>query len=118
MDRDEVEGHKNAKRELSQYPVVSTELTWAIKDSFHGIKNTKKVIFFVFEHRIGSQLFVNVMERFGFPRFLVPSRQRNHRKSFYIHGKYFAEFDFGEMSLREPNGQAWASSIAQACPLG
>ena len=31
---------------------------------------------------------------FRFSRFLVPSRQRNHRKSFYCHGKYFAKENF------------------------
>ena len=31
---------------------------------------------------------------FRFSRFAVPSRQRNHRKSFYYHGKYFAKKTF------------------------
>ena len=31
---------------------------------------------------------------FRFCRFLVPSRQRSHRKSFYRHGKYFAKENF------------------------
>ena len=30
MDRDEVEVHKNAKRELGQYPAILTELAWSI----------------------------------------------------------------------------------------
>ena len=39
---------------------------------------------------------------FRFSRFLVPSRQRNHRKSFNCHGKYFANENF-----RAP---AWTSA--------
>ena len=43
-----------------------------------------------------------MITRFAFSRFLVPSRQRNHRKSFYCHGKYFAKENF-----RAP---AWTSA--------
>ena len=32
MDRDEVEVHKNAKRERGQYPATLTKLAWSIKD--------------------------------------------------------------------------------------
>ena len=32
MDRDEVEVHKNVKRERGQYPAILTELAWSIKD--------------------------------------------------------------------------------------
>ena len=42
MDRDEVEVHKNVKRERSQYPAILTELAWSIKDLLHGIKSTEK----------------------------------------------------------------------------
>ena len=45
MDRDEVEVHKNAKRERGQYPAILTELAWSIKDLLYGIKNTEKMIF-------------------------------------------------------------------------
>ena len=31
MDRDEVEVHKNVKRERGQYPAILTELAWSIK---------------------------------------------------------------------------------------
>ena len=34
MDRDEVEVHKNVKRERGQYPAILTELAWSIKDLF------------------------------------------------------------------------------------
>ena len=40
MDRDEVEVHKNVKRELGQYPAILTELAWSIKDLLYGIKST------------------------------------------------------------------------------
>ena len=52
MDRDEVEVHKNAKRERGQYPAISTELAWSIKDLLYGIKSTEKMIFVlvIFEH--------------------------------------------------------------------
>ena len=39
---------------------------------------------------------------FRFPRFLVPSQQRNHGKYFYCHGKYLAKENF-----RAP---AWTSA--------
>ena len=42
MDRDEVEGHKNAKRERGQYPAILTELAWAIKGLLYGTKSTEK----------------------------------------------------------------------------
>ena len=42
MDRDEVEIHKNAKRERGQYSAILTELTWSIKDLLNGIKSTAK----------------------------------------------------------------------------
>ena len=45
MDRDEVEVHKNAKRERGQYPAILTELAWSIKDLLYGIKSTEKIIF-------------------------------------------------------------------------
>ena len=45
MDRDEVEVHKNAKRERGQYPATLTELAWSIKDLLYGIKSTEKIIF-------------------------------------------------------------------------
>ena len=42
MDRDEVEVHKNVKRERSQYPATLTELAWSIKVLLYGIKSTEK----------------------------------------------------------------------------
>ena len=39
MGRDEVEVHKNVKRERGQYPAILTELPWTIKDLLYGIKS-------------------------------------------------------------------------------
>ena len=36
MDRDEVEVHKNAKKERGQYPAILTEQAWSIKDLLYG----------------------------------------------------------------------------------
>ena len=36
-DHDEVEVHKKAKRERSQYPAILTELDWSMKDLLYGI---------------------------------------------------------------------------------
>ena len=43
--RDEVEVHKDAKRERGQYPAILTEIAWSIKDLLYSIKNTEKMIF-------------------------------------------------------------------------
>ena len=40
MDRDEVEVHKNAKKERGQYPAILTEQAWPIKDLLYGQKIT------------------------------------------------------------------------------
>ena len=42
MDRDEVEVHKNARRERGQYPAILTELACSIKDLIYGIKSTEE----------------------------------------------------------------------------
>ena len=42
MNLNFVSVHKNAKRELGQYPAISTELVWSIKDLLYGIKSTEK----------------------------------------------------------------------------
>ena len=36
MDRDEVEVHKNAKKERGQYPAILTEQAWSIKGLLYG----------------------------------------------------------------------------------
>ena len=59
-----------------------------------------------------------------FSRFLVQFRQRNHRKYFCCHRKYFAKETFmhslglDEILLQEQNGQSRAGSIAPSCPVG
>ena len=60
MDRDEVEVHKNAKRERGQYPATLTELAWSIKDLLYGIGSAEKMTFvlvYFFEHWKGNQLY-------------------------------------------------------------
>ena len=37
MDREEVEIHKQAKREQGQYPAMLTELAWSVRDLLYGI---------------------------------------------------------------------------------
>ena len=104
MDRDEVEVHKNAKRERGQYPAILTELGWSIKDLLYGIKSTEKMIFiFVYFRALKRKPVISKSDNaFWFSRFLVPSRQRNERKSFYCYGKYFAK--------ENPRAPAWTSA--------
>ena len=60
MDQDEVEVHKNAKRERGQYPAILTELRSLVNNGFlFGIKN-------ILELWKGSQFYANVMARFAF----------------------------------------------------
>ena len=96
MDRDEVEVHKDAKRELGQYPAILIELAWSMKDLLYGIKSTEKMIFVLVYFRALKRkpVICKSHNAFRFSHFLVPSRQRNRRKSFYCHGKYFAKKTF------------------------
>ena len=54
-------------------------------------ENTEKIIFvFVYFQALKRKpVICKSVGVFRFSRFLVPSRQRNHRKSFYLLGKYF-----------------------------
>ena len=96
MDRDEVEVHKKAKRKRGQYPTIVTELAWSIKDLLYGIKSTEKMIFVVvyFQAFKRKPVICKSDNAFRFSRFLVPSRQKNHKRSFYCHRKYFAKENF------------------------
>ena len=96
MDRNKVEVHKDAKRERGQYPTILTELAWSIKDLLYGIKSTEKMIFVLVYFRALKRkpVICKSDNAFRFSPFLVPSRPRNHRKSFYRHGKYFAKENF------------------------
>ena len=104
MDLDFISVHENAKRELGQYPAILTELAWSIKDLLYGIKSTEKMIFvFVYFRALKRKPVIRRSnDAFRFPRFLVPPRRINHRKSFYCHGRYFAKENF-----RAP---AWTSA--------
>ena len=96
MDRDEVEVHKNSKREQGQYPAILTEIAWSIKDLLYGMKSTEKMIFVhVYSRALKRKPVICKRDNaLRFSRFLVPSPQRNHRKSFYCHEKYFAKENF------------------------
>ena len=93
MDREEVEVHKNAKRERCHYPDILTEITCSIKDLLYGIGNTEEMIFVrvYFRSLKRKPVICKSHGAFRFSRFLVPSRQRNHGKSFYPHGKHLAK---------------------------
>ena len=98
MNQDVVEVHKDAKRERGQYPAIFTELAWSIKDLLYGVKSIEKIIMiFVlvyFRALKRKPVICKSDNAFRFPRFLVPSQQRNPRKSFYCHEKYFAKENF------------------------
>ena len=88
--------HKDAKRELGQYPAILTELAWSIKDLLYGIKSTEKMIFILlyFQALKRKPVICKRDNAFWFSHFLIPSSQRNHRKSFYCHRKYFVKENF------------------------
>ena len=122
MDFDFVSVHKSAKRERGQYPAILIEKAWSLEGLLYGIPRLNVALcvnFFVcrFSWQNAFLKLVNifvffiffVVDTFGFH---VPSGQRSRRKSFYSHGKYFAEkklsctgLNFGEILLREQNGQ-------------
>ena len=87
-----------------KYPAILTELAWSMKDLLYDIKSTEKITFVLVYFRALKKrpVICKSDNAFRFFRFLVQSRQRNHRKSFYCHGKYFAKENF-----RAP---AWTSS--------
>ena len=85
---------------LGQYPAILTELAWSIKDLLYSIPRLLVALCFYFcvcqflLQNVFSKL-VNIFVFFVFILvdafgFLVSSRQRHHRKSFYCHGKYLA----------------------------
>ena len=78
--------HKNAKTERGQYPAILTELAWSIKDLLYGIKSTEKMIFvlFYFLALKRKPVICKSDDAFRLSRFLVPSRQINHRKFFTV----------------------------------
>ena len=121
------QGPWRRKRERDQYPAIMTELAWSIKDLLYGIKSTEKMIFILVYFRALKRepVICKSDNAFRFSRFLVPSRQTNNRKIFLLSRKIFCgrklsctRLDFGEMLLREQNGQSREGSIAPSCPLG
>ena len=102
MDRGEFEVHKNAKRERGQYTAISSQLAWSIKDLLYGIRITEKIIFelIYFPALKRKPIICKIDGTFRFSRFLVPSRQRNQRKFFFCHGKYFVKENFRAPPLK------------------
>ena len=101
MDRDFASVHKNAKRERGQYLAILTELAWSIKDLLYGTKNTENIIFVLVYFRALKRKPVICKSDGLFSLFslsltlsVFSSRQRNHRKSFYCHRKYFSKENF------------------------
>ena len=94
----------DAKRERGQYAAILTKLAWSIKDLSYGIKSKEKMIFVLVYFRAlrRKPVICKIYNLLRFSRFLVPSRQKNRRKYFYCHGKYFAKEKF-----RAP---AWTSA--------
>ena len=64
-----------------------------MKDLLHGIKSNEKIIFVPVYFRALKRkpVLCKSDNAFRFSSFLVASRQRNHRKPFYCHGKYLGE---------------------------
>ena len=83
-------------RPISSHPM--TKLAWSIKDLLYGIKSTEKMILVLVYFRALKRKPVTCKSDnvFRFSCFLVPSRRKNHRKSFYCHGKYFVTENFRE----------------------
>lgn len=119
MDRDEVEVHRNTKREQGQYPAVLTELTWSIKD-LYGIKNTKKMISILFRALERKPVicksgvlfclfsFSLTLSIFSFSSSILTEKSQ---KIFLLPRKIFCKtklscnrLDFGEILLREKTG--------------
>jgi len=95
---DEVKVHKNTKREQGQYPAILIE-TREINKGFiiwHK-EHWKKLLSLYFYFRALNRKLVICKSHgtFRVSRFLVPSRERNHRKSSNSHWKYFAKENFG-----------------------
>ena len=93
-----VEVHKDVKRERGHYLATLTELAWSIKKKklLYGIKSIEKITFVLVYFRALKRkpVICKSDNAFRFSRFLVLSRQKNHGKSFYCHGKYFAKEKF------------------------
>ena len=120
---------KNAKRELGQYPAILTELAWSIKDLLYGIKNTEKMILVLVYFRALKRKPVVICKSdvlFSFSLTLSVSSfsssipTEKSQKIFLLPRKIFCKRKlscFGEILLREQNGQSRAGSIGPSCPL-
>ena len=127
MDWDEVEVHKDAKREQGQYPAILTEQAWSIKDSLYGIKSTEKMTFVLVYFRAPKRKPVICKSDNAFSVFSFSSSIRTEKpqKIFLLSREIFCErklsctrLNFGEMLSREQNGQSRAGSIVPSCRSG
>ena len=68
------------------YIYIIDQLAWSIRDLLYGIKGTEKMIFVIVYFRALKRkpVICKSDNAFRFSRFLVPSRPRNHRKSFTV----------------------------------
>ena len=110
----EVEVHEDAKRERGQYPAILTELAWSIKDLLYGIESTEKMIFVLVYFRAVKRKPVICKSDTAF-RFSSSLPTEISQKIFLMCRKIFCErklscirLDFGEILLRERNGQSRA----------
>ena len=114
----------DAKRERGQYAAILTKLAWSIKDLSYGIKSKEKMIFVLVYFRAlrRKPVICKIYNPLRFSRSIPTEKSQ---KIFLLSRKIFCErkvsctrLDFGEMLLREQNGQSRAGSITPSCPLG
>ena len=105
MGRDDVELHKNAKRERGQFPAILMKLAYSVKDLLYGIPcllvalcSYFCVCWFLFQNVLKSiflfSLFSFSLTLSGFSFSGSNSKQRNHGKSFYHHRNIFVKENF------------------------
>ena len=90
--------HKNAKSERGQYPAILIELAWCNKEFiiWYATPSCRFVFSLLCLPDSVAKCILETYQRFCFrlSLFLAPPRRRNHRKSLYCHGKYFAKVNF------------------------
>ena len=137
MDRDEVQVHKNAKRERGRYSATLTELAWSIKDLLYGIPRLHVALCFYFCvcWFFLPNIFLKLINIFVFFVFILVDASvfsssssipaENLQKIFLLSRKIFCgrklsctRLDLSEILLRDQKGQSQAGSIAPSCPLG
>ena len=137
--RDDADVHKNTKRGLGQYPVISTKLTWSIKDLLYEIPRLHVALCFYFcvSRILLQNVFLKLMNMsvFLFPLFLFLLRisgfsfsssilTEKLQEIFLLSQKIFCEemlpcthLNFCKILLKEKKQQRRAGSIAPSGPL-